>query len=144
MLSNPSCSAAAPLSCDVVDQDCGVAGYGCYGPNAGFCSKAGSLKSGQPCLGNLPAECVAGAWCIESLDTRGAFVCADYCDLNDATSAKACSSFCRGNYTSTSSRVGDKPVAYCEAHNGAVCDPLAPQCPTGQGCYESYCLPAGR
>lgn len=139
------CGADAPLSCDVVDQDCGVAGYGCYGRGAGFCTKAGSLQSGQPCLGNLPAECMAGAACVEDLDASDAFVCVDYCDAEDAASPKACLSFCPdGNYVSlTSSQTGEKPSAYCLPHSGPICDPLAPQCPTGQGCYASSCYPAG-
>jgi len=138
------CGADAPLSCDVVGQDCGVSGYGCYGAGSGFCTKAGSLKIGQPCLGNLPAECVAGAACVEPLSAPGTFVCTEYCDPNDDSSPKACKSHCEGNYSFTDA---DTTTAYCDPHQGPdpgpTCDPLAPQCPTGQGCYDSHCLPVG-
>ena len=138
------CGADTPLTCDVVDQNCGVAGYACYGTGAGFCAKAGSLKIGEPCLGNLPAECGAGAACVEPLSAPGTFVCTEYCDPTDDTSPKACKFYCEGNYSFTSA---DQSTAYCNPHEGSdpgpTCDPLAPQCPTGQGCYDSHCFPAG-
>jgi len=139
------CGTDAPLSCDVVGQDCGLAGYGCYGSRAaGFCTKAGGLPIGQPCLGNLPAECVAGAACVEAHNASGAFVCAEYCDPDVGASVKACSSYCNGDYVLTSSnQSGDKLSAYCMPHDGPVCDPLMPQCPTGQACYESACATVG-
>jgi len=142
------CAGDAPLSCNVLAQDCGVAGYGCYEPDAPFCSPSGKLPVGTACHGNLLAECAPGAVCVENPSVRDGFACAAYCDANDAHSPAACAKLCAGSAVrmldpKTSNVVG----AYCDPGSGSTCNPLAQNCGSGQACYDwepARCLDAGK
>jgi hypothetical protein len=119
----------APRSCDVLLQDCDP-GMGCYDPEEPRCLPSSGIAVGQPC--EYSNDCVAGSVCsIGSGD-----LCAPYCDLEDVASPKACEALCPGSYVTvvddeTFAEVG----AYCLSGAGGACDPLAPDCEPGQGCY---------
>jgi hypothetical protein len=141
------CGADAPLTCDVLAQDCGVAGYGCYEPDAPFCSKSGGIAAGMPCKGNLPSECAKGSVCVPDDSVRDGYTCAPYCDAIDPGSEQGCSAVCPGNYIYLADhQTNEIAGGYCDPSTGKSCDPLAPECPSGQGCYAwepSVCFTAG-
>jgi hypothetical protein len=126
----------APLACDTLDQDCDVAGFGCYGNGVGYCTRAGTAQNGAECDGNLPAECVAGAACVENHEERDAFACALYCDPTSTTAATSCNELCPAGYIYAQDPDTGEPIsAHCQPGVGSSCDPLDPACPDGQACY---------
>ena len=141
------CGEEAPLECDVLAQDCGVQGYGCYNPDAPYCAKSGASLPGEACKGNQQDECAAGSVCVENHNARDAFACADYCNASDTSSPDFCGKACPGSYIYIDDQQsGDIIGGYCEPGTGAACDPLLEDCPSGQGCYgwePSRCLAAG-
>ena len=141
------CGESTPLECDVLAQDCGVKGYGCYNPDAPYCAKSGSLVPGEACKGNQQSECAAGSVCVENYNARDAFACADYCNANDTSAPDYCGTACPGSYIYIDDhQTGAIVGGFCEPGTGGACDPLAQDCPTGQGCYSwqpSRCLAGG-
>ena len=130
------CGADTPLTCDIAKQDCAVPGYGCYGPGAPYCAKSGNLPNGAACKGNLPSECAPGSACVENSSARDGYTCAAYCDPKSNGDGKSCDKLCRGNYVVFEDAEHDAVAgAYCDPSTGGSCDPLAPSCPAGQGCY---------
>jgi hypothetical protein len=142
------CGEEAPLACDVLDQDCGVDGYGCYNPEAPYCAKSGKLAAGAACQGSQQSECAAGAVCVENYNARDAFACAAYCNASDTTAPDFCGKACLGGYIYLDdNQTGDIVGGFCEPGTGGSCDPLASNCPQGQGCYSwqpARCLGAGK
>lgn len=131
-----SCGPKLPLTCDVLAQDCGVPGYGCYEPGHGLCGKSGGIAIGQPCPGLLPEECVPGATCEPLIANRALSICTPYCDPEDPTAPKACAKLCPGNEVVIYDSVAIAPIgAYCLPGTGGACNPLAPSCSPTQGCY---------
>ncbi|HEV8550485.1 MAG TPA: hypothetical protein VGQ57_15680 [Polyangiaceae bacterium] len=141
------CGADTPPTCDVIAQDCRVEGYGCYGPSAPFCAKSQRLPNGAACQGNLPSECEPGSVCAENSGGREGYACAAYCEPDDRGSSKSCDKICSGNYVAVEAQESGAVVGgYCEPGTGGGCDPLAPHCGPGQGCYDwkpARCLAVG-
>jgi hypothetical protein len=95
----------------------------------------------------VPEECAPGATCKPLLANLTLSQCTPYCDPANPNAPKACAKLCPGNEVEiyageTFTRVG----AYCIPGTGGACNPLAPNCSSGQGCYgleATACEPAG-
>jgi hypothetical protein len=139
------CGPDVPLTCDVLAQDCGTAGYGCYQVEAPVCAESGDTPNGESCSG-LDTECEPGSTCQPDFNDLGALVCTPYCDLEDASSPKACATLCPGNEVQVFGEELEPIGAFCEVGTGGACDPLMPSCETGQSCYDfepAACGPVG-
>ena len=88
------CGPDVPLACDFLAQNCGAAGYGCYGVEPSLCIPAGTIPVDQSCQLAAPGECVPGADCHPNLDGTGIFTCQPYCDPVSTTAANACAKLC--------------------------------------------------
>jgi hypothetical protein len=66
----------------------------------------------------------------------GGYACSKYCDLADGAGERSCSALCPNGIVEV---WRDEPLevagAYCMPGSGGVCDPLAPACDAGQGCF---------
>jgi hypothetical protein len=88
------CGADVPLTCSTLKQDCGAAGYGCYGSQPSTCAHAGSIPFFQTCKQLEAAECVPGADCRPKFDGKGTYTCQPYCDPASTTAANSCAKLC--------------------------------------------------
>lgn len=138
--------------CDPLAQTGCFLAQGCYFDAAlgALCLPAGNAADGSACTSN--DQCLPGSGCHSG-------VCRRYCDPVTGLGCglgtqcaelapglgvcEACTIACFGRCCPSGWR--------CEANGcvlGAVCDPLTPVCPAGEGCYlgrgaEFGCAPAG-
>ena len=123
----------APVTCDVLAQNCG-AGNGCYDPEQPYCHKSAGIAVGQPCAGWDNGECVAGAECGFDV-LAGGYKCVRYCDPSNPASPKACATLCPDAFIEIVGEATLQTVgATCFVGAGGPCAPLAPQCDPGQSC----------
>jgi hypothetical protein len=120
--------------CDPAAQDC---------PEGQKCSSYVSIPGGQTvdathCVDTMGEvqwgeqceridgndDCAAGLFCMTDISgNTGPGLCLEYCDINQPC-----------EFGGTCFAFNDGALPLCEVE----CDPLAPSCPMGQGCYAAF------
>jgi hypothetical protein len=113
------CAGDVPLTCDLIAQDCGVSGYGCYHINAPGCERSGNLPIGSGCSGRSASECVSGATCAENTNLGG-FECVAFCQVKDQTATQYCPNICPNSLVCYSLGSDVNPIEGCTCQPGGA------------------------
>lgn len=135
----------APPPCDAFVAGSCPDGQACYLSGSGMsCQKEGTHELSEDCNGNSN-DCKPGLTCLNYGIVKG---CARLCSTAaGADPSFACASVCGAGKFEQKDK--DTKTGICtEDVTFPTCDPLAPDCPAGAGCYPSdskwVCLSAGK